>query len=62
MKELGDTLAPGHSAIFFLIRSANPEAVLSELSRFDGRVLHTSFPASVEAEITSVLEKTAATA
>lgn len=62
MKEVGATLAPGHSAIFFLIRSVNPEAVLNELARFDGRVLRTSFPAEVEAEITSALEKTAATA
>lgn len=59
MKEVGETLAPGHSAIFFLIRSANPEAAMEELSRFDGRVLRTSFPSSVEAEITSALEKTA---
>ena len=62
MREIGDTLSPGHSAIFFLLRSANPDAAMEELARFDGRVLHTSFPAAVEAEITKALEKTTATA
>lgn len=62
MKEVGETLSPGHSAIFFLVRSVNPEAALAELSRFDGKVLHTSFPSDVEAEITKALEATAISA
>jgi uncharacterized membrane protein len=57
MRELGATLEPGNSAVFFLLRSANPEAALAELARFDGTVLHTSFPAAVEAEITSALDR-----
>ena len=34
--EVGETLRPGTSAVFFLARSADREAALSEAARFEG--------------------------
>jgi uncharacterized membrane protein len=42
MKSLGQTLPPNSSALFVLVRKAQPEKVLAELSKFRGRVLRTS--------------------
>lgn len=42
ISSVGDTLKPKTSALFLLVRKAQPEKVLSKLSRFRGRVLRTS--------------------
>jgi uncharacterized membrane protein len=57
MKELGETLTPGSSALFVLIRKATPEKVLEQLKQFKGRVVQTSLTAEKESELRAALEK-----
>jgi uncharacterized membrane protein len=57
MKELGETLTPGSSALFVLIRKATPDKVLEQLKQFKGRVVQTSLTAEKESELRAVLEK-----
>ena len=42
MKELGETLTAGTSALFVLVRKVTPDKVLEELKGFKGKVLKTS--------------------
>src|SRR5262245_5136486 len=42
IRSLGETLTPGSSALFILVRRATPNKVLSELRPFGGRVIYTS--------------------
>ena len=58
MKELGETLTPGSSALFVLIRKATPDKVLEQLKQFKGRVVQTSLTAEKESELRAALEKT----
>ena len=58
IKELGETLKPGNSALFVLVRKATPDKVLEQLKGFEGRVLRTSLTADEESELRAVLEKT----
>ena len=57
MKELSETLQPGHSALFVLVRKVTPDKVLEQLKGFDGKVLKTSLSADEESELRAVLEK-----
>ncbi len=61
MKDLAERLEPGSSALFTLVRNVDPEAVLDELRRFDGQVLHTSLPEQAETAIHDALETSSAT-
>lgn len=54
-RSLGENLQPGNSALFVLVRKAQPEKVLSELSRFRGRVLRTSLSPELEARLQAAL-------
>jgi uncharacterized membrane protein len=55
IRSIGETLQPGTSALFVLIRKVQPEKVLSELSRFRGRVLRTSLSPEQEARLQAAL-------
>lgn len=57
IKELGETLAPGHSAIFTLVRQATPDKVLEEISGYGGKVLRTSLSKEDEAKLQEALNK-----
>lgn len=57
MKELGETLGNGSSALFVLVRKATPDKVLEGLKQFSGKVLKTSLTADREAKLREVLEK-----
>lgn len=54
MKELGETLPEGGSALFVLLRRATLDKVLAELQPLDARVLHTSLSAEQEARLRSI--------
>ena len=56
IKELGETLQPGSSAIFVLVRKATPDKVIERLKGFGGKVLKTSLTADKESELQAVLE------
>jgi uncharacterized membrane protein len=59
-RELAKTLKPNSSAIFILVRKMQPEKVLSDLSRFRGRVLRTSLSPEQEARLQEALSGMAA--
>lgn len=51
IKEVGNTIEPGHSALFLLIRDWTPDKVLDELTKFDAKVLRTSLSKEDEAKL-----------
>jgi uncharacterized membrane protein len=57
MKELAESLRPGSSALFVLVRSATPDKVLEELKGTGGRVLKTSLSHESEARLQSALSE-----
>jgi uncharacterized membrane protein len=62
MKEIGDSLKPGTSALFVLLRKINPEKVLDGLKDFDGRgkVFQTNLIKDDEKALREALETPAA--
>ena len=42
VREVGNTIQPGHSALFLLIREATPDKLMDELKQFNGKILQTS--------------------
>jgi uncharacterized membrane protein len=55
MKELGETITAGSSALFVLVRKATPDKVLAELKGFKGKVLKTSLTEDKEEKLREVL-------
>jgi len=51
IRGIGSTIAPSTSAIFVLVRSATPDKVLAEISKFEGKVLKTSLSNEDEAKL-----------
>lgn len=62
MKEIGDSLKPGTSALFVLLRKINPEKVLDGLKEFAGRgkVFQTNLTKDDENALREALETPAA--
>jgi uncharacterized membrane protein len=60
IRSLSETLKPGSSALFVLVRKAQPEKVLADLSRFRGRVLRSSLSPEQEARLQAALSEKAA--
>ena len=56
IKELGETITPGTSALFVLVRKSTPDKVLEELKGFKGKVLKTSLTADKEEALREVLD------
>ncbi len=57
IKELGQTISPGSSAIFTLVRQATPDKVLEEIAPFGGKVLRTSLSKQDEAKLQEALNQ-----
>lgn len=57
IKELGNTIEPGTSALFVLVRKVTPDKVLTELQQFEGKILRTSLSKYDEDELRQALEK-----
>ena len=55
IRELGNTIEPGTSAIFILVRKSTPDKVLEDLSKFEGKVLQTSLTHEDEAKLQEAL-------
>jgi uncharacterized membrane protein len=51
IKEVGDTIEPGHSALFILVRKVTPDKVVEELKKFNPTVLQTSLSEEDEAKL-----------
>lgn len=57
IRDIGATLAPDTSAIFLLVRKAQPEKVLAELSGYRGRILRSSLSPEQEARLRAALSR-----
>jgi uncharacterized membrane protein len=55
MKELGEKLQPGTSALFVLFRKATWEKVLPHAAQFGGTVIHSSLSPEAEAKLQAAL-------
>jgi uncharacterized membrane protein len=55
MRELGETLQPGSSALFILASKITPDKVLEEIAPYGGKVLRTSLTKDKEAQLQEVL-------
>jgi uncharacterized membrane protein len=51
IKEVGNTIEPGHSALFLLVEDWTEDKVMDELTRFDAQVLQTSLSKEDEARL-----------
>ncbi len=51
IKDVGNTIAPGHSAIFILVRKVTPDKVVEELQKYKPIVLQTSLSEKDEARL-----------
>ena len=51
IKEVADTIEPGHSALFLLVRDVTPDKVLERLEGFHPTVLQTSLSNEDEAKL-----------
>jgi uncharacterized membrane protein len=57
IRSIGDTLRPDTSALFLLIRKAQPEKVLEELKGFKGHVIRSSLSPEQEAKLQEALSR-----
>jgi uncharacterized membrane protein len=57
VKEVGEELTPGTSALFFIVRDANADVAISALKPYRGKVFHTSLPTEAEEELRRILKK-----
>jgi uncharacterized membrane protein len=57
MKELGESLKNGTSALFVLVRKATPDKVMEGLKGFKGKVIRTSLTKDEEDDLRKVLEE-----
>lgn len=55
VKEVGDALKPGHSALFLVVRGANRDAVLAELRQVRGTVYHSTLGTDAESALRQAL-------
>lgn len=56
IKEVGQSLERGKSAIFMLVRHVNVDKALPELGKFGGRIIRTSLSNEQEARLKRALE------
>src|SRR5215204_3099709 len=55
IRQIGETLQPSTSALFVLVRKAQPEKVMNELSSFRGRVIRSSLSPEQEKRLQEAL-------
>ena len=51
IKEVGDTIEPGHSALFLLVAKATPDKLEAELEGYNATVLQTSLSKEDDAKL-----------
>jgi len=55
IRKIAETIEPGTSALFVLVRKVNPDKVLPELSKYQGTVLRTSLTTDQENRLKEAL-------
>jgi uncharacterized membrane protein len=55
MKHLGEDLKPGAAAVIVLVRESTPDKVLPRISKYGGRVIHSSLSDDAEAHLQEAL-------
>ena len=55
--DVSEAMPPGSSAIFFIVRSAYPDAAFAALKPYKGKIFHTSLSTQAEENLRSYLEK-----
>jgi len=55
INEVSESLHPGTSAIFFVVREANVEVAVAALRQYEGKVLQTTLPEDLENELKRAL-------
>ena len=56
IKELSESIQPGHSALFVLVRKVTTDKVLDRLKGYQGTVLKTSLSVEEESELQAILD------
>jgi uncharacterized membrane protein len=57
LREMGESLTPGSAALFLLFEPLATTTLVRELRRFNGRVLRSTLPDELTAEIAEALEE-----
>jgi len=57
VKEVSDALKPGSSALFIIIRNAEPAYAIGVLEKYKGTVYHTNLPTELEDELRKEMAK-----
>jgi uncharacterized membrane protein len=60
MKHLGEDLQPGTAAVIVLVRESTPDKVLPRISRYGGRVIHSSLSDEADQRLREALSSTGA--
>ena len=56
-KQIAETMQPGTSAIFVLVRKSTPDKVVPEIAKFGGTILQTSLPKETEEKLQAALKQ-----
>ena len=57
VKEVSEDIQPGTSALFFIVRDAEPDVAVAALRPYKGTVRQTTFPPEAEKELRRILKK-----
>lgn len=57
VKEVSESLTPGSSALFIIIRSAEPAYALGVLEKYKGKLFHTNLPSELEDQLRKEITK-----
>ncbi len=57
VKDVAESLNPGSSALFIIVREADPEAAMATLRPYKGEIYHTSLSPDVEETLRDVLKE-----
>jgi uncharacterized membrane protein len=55
VQDVSESLQPNHSALFVIVRDADPTITISALEPFEGTLYHTTFDSTVEEELRNAL-------
>jgi uncharacterized membrane protein len=57
VKEVSESLGPNSSAIFLIVRDANPDYAIAAMRQFNGKIIQTTLDESAEENLRDALKK-----